>query len=144
MSEAHVAIYEHISECRDEMVEELHRMQEEHLQIHHHPPVSQLAKQMGKTPTELMTDFIDVVVVSRRVVDALEGPEEIALDGTASRRKEGGLIHKVDVIGEDTAELKVELKNGVKHKLEISKLQYTLAGTTIITLGTIAVALFAN
>lgn len=119
-------------------------MNEEHLRTHHHPPVAEIAKQMGKTPTQLMTDFIDVVVVSRRVVDALEGPEEAALDGTISRRKEGGLIHKVDTIGEDTAELKADLKNGVKHKLELTKLQYTLAGTVVVTLGGILVALLSN
>ena len=134
VSAAHAAIYLHISECRDEMIEELHRMDEEHLRTHHHPPVSDIAKQMGRTPTQLMTDFIDVVVVSRRVVDALEGPEVLKIDGSTYRKSGEGIIHKVNSIEKN-------MSNGVRHKLEITKLQYGMVGTFLTVLGTIAVAL---
>ena len=134
VSAAHASIYRHISECRDEMIEELHNMGEEHLRTHHHPPVTEMAKKLGRTPTQLMTDFIDVVVVSRRVVDALEGPEVTGLDGAVQRKTEDGLIDKVDSVV-------ATLGNGVKHKFEITKLQYAFAGTLVVTLGTIAVAL---
>jgi AraC-like DNA-binding protein len=113
-----------------------------HEEERHHPPLQSLADRLGKTPTELMEDFIATTEVARMVVDALEGTPRQHMDGSVTRN--GGLIKTVERNSTALQEIKVELKDGVKHKLEITKLQYTLAAGVITALATIAVALITG
>ncbi len=105
-----------------------------HEDLHHHPPLTEIARSLGKTPTELMNDFLGAVEVSRRVVDALEGPEMKSLDGSTKRIEEEGLLWQV-------RDVRNQLKNGISHKTTLTRPQWTAIVALIGALGTIAVAL---
>jgi hypothetical protein len=138
ISAAHQAIYEHITQCRDEIIADRGRISkeriDEHEKLHHHPPLSKLAADVGKSPTQLMREFIAAAEVSGRVVDALEGPEVTNIAGESHRAEESGLVWQV-------ADIQSQMSNGVRHKAELSKGQWTAITALITALGTIAVGL---
>jgi AraC-like DNA-binding protein len=138
LSSAHKAIFEKIEQCKVEIMADRGRISAEavalHEKHHHHPPLAKLASDAGKQPEQLMREFIAAAEVSARVVDALEGEQVKQIDGSLKRNAQTGLVWKVNSIEK-------QMSNGVRHKVEISKLQYTLVGTTVAALATIAVAL---
>ncbi len=138
ISLAHKAIYEYIGECKKEIIADRGRVSAEavaaHVAEHHHPSLAELAHQQGKTPTELMEELMGAAQMNRRIIDALEGKEVQRLDGRVTRDKDTGLIFQV-------AEIREEMKDGVKHKAELTKAQWGVVTAAVISLGTIAAAL---
>lgn len=148
ISAAHQAIYAHIGECaieiragqekmHREMEERLSKVHSDHLLEHHHPSIKAIAESMGRTPSELMIEFVEVLPLIPRVVEALDGPEITLLDGTLDRRHEEGLLWQ-------TKDIQKQMRNGIKHKAEMSKAQIAFAGTALTALVTIAAALIGK
>lgn len=144
ISAAHQAIYEHIDTSCDKVMEhqeELHRksdeQHEQHIRERHHPPLNEIARQLNQTPTQLMEGFIRAMQTSDRVVDALDGPLIMGLDGIEHRDTENGMIAQV-------RDMQYQLRNGVRHKAELTKAQYALAVAAIGALATIAGALIGG
>ena len=138
VSPAQQAIWDEIKTTKAEVVNCIEksnrRTRKDHEDEHHHPALT----------AELMTDLIGSVAVSKRVVDALEGPLKTTLDGRTIRIKEEGMISQVQDIRVEIKEVKTEMKNGVKHRAELTKGQYGLVIAVIGLLGTIAAALLGS
>ena len=142
ISEAHKAIYAHIGECKQELLDKHDAMIDTvtqrainlHVDNMHHTSLIDLAKQTGRTPEQLMQAFVTSIDISERVVTALDGPTVKQIDGTVTRNKEDGLIFQV-------ADMRADMKNGIKHKAVVTGPQWVFLGTLITALATIAVAL---
>lgn len=144
VSAAHQAIYNHLDECKDELLDgqqkvvaDIEAWHDQHIDERHHPPLNEIAAQLGRNPTQLMQDFIRSMQTSERVVDALDGPIVRGLDGVEHRVVEDGMIHQMK-------DIQLQMSNGIKHRAELSKSQYALAIAAIGALATIAAALLGG
>lgn len=123
-----------------------------HESTRHHPPLNAIAQELGKTPTDLMREFIEATTVSSRMVDALDGPLVVrGVSGVRERDHHQGLIGKVDQLSSNQQELiagqkelKTELRNGIKHKRVWTPAQWVFAGTLVTVLGGILTALLTG
>lgn len=144
ISAAHEAIYTHIDESCSKVIAnqtKLHadadQKHEQHIKERHHPSLNEIAKGLGQTPTQLMSSFVSSMQTSERIVEALDGPLLLGLDGVERRQLDKGMIAQMN-------DMQLQLRNGVKHKAELTTAQWTVASAGVTALGAIAVALIAG
>lgn len=130
-------VEDHISQEHQIVRGAVEEVMDRHEMERHHPSILELAKELGRNPTELIESFINTVDTTRLVVDALEGPSDQHLDGTAYRKTEQGLVYKIN-------DMQEQLQNGVKHQWKPTIGQYTMMAGLLTALGTIAAALLAG
>jgi hypothetical protein len=138
MSPAHAALMEKVETCKQELIADhankLSEMEDRHNEERHHPPLNEIAKQLGKTPTELMGSFITSMQTSERVVDALDGPLVEGLDGHKHRVEEEGVIWQMK-------DMQDQMKNGIVHKAKLTIPQWTFLGVLVSGIFGILIAL---
>jgi hypothetical protein len=141
MSEAHQALMRKVEACKDELIadhdDKLRQLEDRHNEKRHHPPLNEIAKQLGQTPTQLMEGFIRSMKTSERIVDALDGPLVKGLDGVEHRVTDEGMISQMK-------DMQFQLRNGVRHKAHLTTGQWTFAGTLLTVLGGIFIALITG
>ena len=75
---------------------------ERHETANHHPSMQEMT---GLSPAEIVTEYLDMRLlvrdnakVNKRIIEVLDGPTHVGLNGSMVTKPELGMRHKVDVL----------------------------------------------
>ncbi|TNF82063.1 MAG: hypothetical protein EP299_01705 [Acidobacteria bacterium] len=134
LSAAHQAIYEHLDDCKEELIEHHDKMLEEfekkHIDDRHHPAMTDMFP--GQTPEKIVRSLVDMSNDFNTLADTVLGTRRTPFEGGG--RNDDGWDHKIE-------DLYAKLGNGQPVKI---KLPPALWAAIISTVGLVIVEIIQH